>query len=331
MLALAISMAAAPGFAATAPVDTDGDGLSDALESALLKQFAPRFMTSAQDCSVRPAEFVPLQIKPVIASENGTIYGQAMPRKDQPDQVELHFYHLWRLDCGDLGHPFDAEHVSALVARDEVSDWKALYWYAAAHEDTLCDSSQITRASTVDAELHGPQVWISRGKHGSFLNEALCKRGCGGDECQNLQPLATSEIINVGELSAPAGGATWVNAPEWTLASKMRRSDFPDTRLKRVDQLSVTTILWSSPQRRRYQGAIHSGNATIGGVASGARATDSALVATDTALDLANTKTGNALGKASRNTGNGLSKSYGGVKKALGTTTKKVGKALGAK
>jgi hypothetical protein len=331
VLVLAVMLPASQAYATTAPLDTDGDGLSDALEDALLKQFAPRFMISAHDCSVRPAEFVPLQTKPVIASENGAIYGQAMPRKDQSNQVELHFYHLWRQDCGDLGHSLDAEHVSALVARDQESNWRALYWYAAAHEGTLCDSSQITRASTLDAELRGPQVWISRGKHGSFLNEALCKRGCGGDECQNLQPLAASDIINVGELSAPASGATWVDSPQWPLASKMRRSDFPDERLKRVDQLSVTTILWSSPQRRRYQGAIHSGNATIGGVASGARATDSALVATDTALDLANTKTGNALGKASRNTGNGLAKSYGGVKKALGTTTKKVGKALGAK
>jgi hypothetical protein len=330
VLAIAIAMPATLAFAATIPADTDRDGLSDALEDELLKQFTPRFLISDQDCSVRPAEFTPLQTKPVIASENGTIYGQAIPRKGEPDQVELHFYHLWRLDCGDLGHPLDAEHVSALVSRDESSNWKALYWYAAAHEDTLCDSSQITRASTVNAELSGPQVWISRGKHGSFLSDVLCQRGCGGDECLNLHPLAIAAIINLGEPGAPVNGATWVDAPQWPLASKMRRSDFADVRLKRVDQLSTTTILWASPQKRRYQGAIHSGNATIGGVVTGARATDSALVATDTALDLANTKTGNALANASSNTGNGLAKSYSGVKKALSTTVHKVGKALGA-
>jgi len=328
VLSIAILMPATVTSATT--VDSDRDGLSDELEDALLKQFTPRFMISAHDCSVRPAEFVPLRTKPVIAAENGTIYGQAKPRKDRPDQVELHFYHLWRVDCGDLGHPFDAEHVSALVARDDVSNWKALYWYAAAHEDTLCDSSQIARASTVDAEARGPQVWISRGKHGSFLNGALCRNGCGGDECQNLQPLSISAIINLGEPTAPAGGASWVDAPQWTLANKMRRSDFPDSRLKRVDQLSVTTILWSSPQRRRYQGAIHTGNATIGGVATGARSADSALVATDMALDIANAKTEDALANASNSTGNGLAKSYSGVKKALGNTVQKVGKTLGS-
>jgi hypothetical protein len=330
LLAFLISISAAVTSATNIPVDSDRDGLSDALEDALLRQFAPHFLISAQDCSARPAEFVPLQSKPVIQSENGTIYGQAMPRDGHPDEVELHFYHLWRLDCGDLGHPFDAEHVSALLSRDGASNWKALYWYAAAHEDTLCDSSQITRASTVGAEIGGPQVWISRGKHGSFLSDVVCQHGCGGDECQNLQPLVIAAIINLGEPSAPAEGVKWIDAPQWTLASKMRRSDFPEGCLARVDQLSVTTILWAKPQKRHYQGAIHTGNATIGGVATGARATDAAMVATDTALDLANTKTSDALAKASSNTGNGLAESYGGVKKALSTTVKKVGKALGA-
>lgn len=329
ILALALPLALAQQIPAS--TDSDRDGLSDALEDSLLKQFVPRFMISAQDCSTRPAEFVPLQSKPIIQSENGTIYGQAIPRKGQPGQVELHFYHLWRKDCGDLGHPLDAEHVSALVSRDGQSKWKALYWYAAAHEGTLCDSSQIARGSTVDAEVSGPKVWISRGKHGSFLSDVVCKNGCGGDECQNLQPLTVASIINLGEPSEPAVGATWADAPQWPLEDKMRRSDFADARLARVDQVSVTAILWANPQKRRYQGAIHGGNATIGGVATGARATDAALVATDTALDLADTKTGDALANASSSTGNGLAKSYGGVKKALSITAKKVGKALGAK
>jgi len=323
VLALAVFTPTAVAFAATALADTDRDGLSDALENALLVQFEPRFLISAQDCSTRPAEFVPLKSKPIVQTENGTIYGQAIPRKGQPDQVELHFYHLWRIDCGDMGHPLDAEHVSALVSRDESSNWKALYWYAAAHEDTVCDASQIARASTVDGEFRGPQVWISRGKHGSFLSDALCKRGCGGDVCENLQPLAVTAIINLGEPSAPASGATWVDAPQWPLAGKMRRSDFADVRTARVDQLSTTTILWANPQKRPYQAAIRGGNDTFDGVTVGAQATDAAL-------DLADVKTGNALANASNSTGSGLAKSYGGVKKALSVTAQKVGKALGA-
>jgi len=61
MLAFALPLASAQ---LTATADSDRDGLSDALEGALLKQFEPRFLISASDCSSRPAAFVPLQSKP---------------------------------------------------------------------------------------------------------------------------------------------------------------------------------------------------------------------------------------------------------------------------
>jgi len=153
------------------PADSDRDGLNDTVEAALLAQFLPQFMVSPGDCSVRPAAFVSNESKPIVESENGTVYGQVFPRMGQPDQVELHYYHLWRRDCGDLGHSLDAEHVSVLVSRDRFTNWKALYWYAAAHEDTICDASQLARSSTLGAELNGPKIWISRGKHASFLSE----------------------------------------------------------------------------------------------------------------------------------------------------------------
>jgi hypothetical protein len=325
-LLLAVALVSAPSLALaqqTVPADSDHDGLSDVLEDALLAQFVPQFMISPKDCSLRPAQFLPSQPKPVVEAEDGAIYGQAFPRAGRPDEVELHYYHLWRVDCGDMGHNLDAEHVSALLSRDQSGSWKALYWYAAAHEDTICDASQIARASALEAELHGPRVWISRGKHGSFLSNLLCTRGCGGDECRNLVPLTVPAIFNLGEPSAPANGTTWADTPEWPLAVKMRRSDFGDARLARVDQLPATSIAWANPQKRPYQAAIHGGNDTLGSVATGARATDAAL-------DLANTKTGNALTDASNSTGNGLAKTFGGVKKALRITTQKVGNAIGA-
>src|SRR5579862_9354229 len=210
--------------------DSDRDGLSDALEDALLSQFTPQFFVSSQDCSVLPAEFVPLVAKPIVQSDNGTIYGQAFPLPGHSGQVELHFYHLWRTDCGEMGHNLDAEHVSAIVIGDDAGKWKALYWYAAAHEDTVCDRSQIARAVTVGAEDRGPRIWISRGKHASFLSDILCASGCGGDDCGKMQTLAISAVINVGEPSASMNGANWVDDPHWPLATKMRRDDFTDAR-----------------------------------------------------------------------------------------------------
>ena len=44
---------------------------------------------------------------------------------------------------------------NGLRASDADVKWKAVYWYAAAHENTVCDVSQIARAKTLHAEEHG--------------------------------------------------------------------------------------------------------------------------------------------------------------------------------
>ena len=155
-------------------VDSDQDGLSDALEQALLTQFAPTFMVGREDCSGIPAEFATGVEPPTVQAEDGTIYGQVFPVKSLGDgkpAVEIHFYHLWKRDCGPHGHALDTEHVAVLVSgsnRDlDQAKWKGVYWYAAAHENTVCDVSQIARASTIQGEERGPKVWISPGKHAS--------------------------------------------------------------------------------------------------------------------------------------------------------------------
>jgi len=330
-LTLALFTIAVPiALSQAAPTDADRDGLADVLETELLTQFSPHFMVSPRDCSNLPAEFSPLALKAVFQADNGTIYGQAFPRPGHTDQIELHFYHLWRTDCGEMGHALDAEHVSALVSRDGPTNWKALAWYAAAHEDTVCDRSQIARAAAVGAENHGPNIWISRGKHASFLNTKVCNQGCGGDDCSELQPVETRAVINLGEPSLPLNGATWVDDPHWQLARKMRRSDFSEVRIARLDQLPDPAILWADPPKGSYQGAIRTSGNTAASIGEGARATGAALTATDVALDLADSKTGDALTGATSATGRGLAKTCQGVMKALRMTAKKTGKALGA-
>jgi hypothetical protein len=289
--------------ASPAALDSDHDGLSDAQEQALLLQFAPRFLISRTDCSSQPAEFVPSVLKPVVAAENNTIYGQAFPRSGHAEQIELHYYDLWRKDCGQRGHDLDAEHVSVLLRRDSAGEWKALYWYAAAHEDTLCDASQIARAKTLNAESHGPELWISSGKHAAFLSQTICSSGCGGDRCSDSEQLPISDLVNLGESSAPMNGATWASSPEWPLAGKLRRSDFADARLARTDRMRANDIAWASPKKRPAQAAILGGDTAIAGVG--------------TALTTADTDTGDALDTASDKTGNALGKAYRGVKKAL--------------
>ncbi len=291
----------------TAPtLDTDRDGISNARESALLAQFEPHFLINADDCSERPAQFEPGVTTPTVKADDGTIYGQVTPVTGLPGQVELHYYHLWRSDCGELSHPLDAEHVSALVELDSNNHWKALYWYAAAHEGTVCDASQIARASTLDAEVAGPQIWISYGKHAAYLDKKLCSRGCGGDSCSNEIPLQSTALINIGEPSAPMNGAIWAKSPQWPLEDKLSRSDFPLERTVRVDQLPESDVAWANPDLRPVQAVLLGGNDALGGGATGFRATNTAIV-------IANAHTTNALRKATSSTGHALGKSFRGV------------------
>jgi hypothetical protein len=298
-------------------LDSDRDGLDDATEEALLQQFVPQFMVGRGDCSVLPAQFVPFQPRPVVQADNGTIYGQVFQHEGHTGQAEIHYYSLWRLDCGEMGHALDAEHVSALVSRDDSGTWKALYWYAAAHENTVCDASQISRATNLNAETHGPRIWISLGKHASFLSEEACTHGCGGDRCNDAEPMSIMHLINLGEISAPMNGATWTGSQAWPLANKLRQSDFTQSRTARVEILPASEIAWANPEKRHMQAAISGGNSGIGGAATGLRATNSALAISDSETD-------HALDSASNSTGSAVAKAWRGVKKALQTTAQKM-------
>ena len=302
--------------------DSDHDGLSDASESALLARFLPQFFISRSDCSVRPAQFIPQRIHPTVLNDDGTIYGQAFPRKGHAGQVELHYYHLWRRDCGEMGHRLDAEHVSVLLTLGPtISDAKALYWYSAAHEDTLCDASQMAAAETLDAEKHGAKVWISEGKHASFLAEILCSHGCGGDRCQTMEPLTTRQIINLGELNMPMNEIGWLRSSDWPLSTKLQRSDFTEARVSRIQRSSATELLWANPAKRPAQAAILGANTGIGGAALGARSTDTALLIahadTSSAVNQGAVETGRALKSSSHNVWNALKKAANKAARAL--------------
>jgi hypothetical protein len=298
-------------------IDSDRDGLSDTLEQSLLTRFAPTFMVGKQECSNIPAQFQPDETTPHVTAEDGTIYGQATPAltaSSTTHTIELHYYHLWKTDCGPHGHPLDAEHVSVLInsTNPDPTKWKALYWYAAAHENTVCDVSQISRAATLHAEDHGATIWISPGKHASFLNQNLCTHGCGADRCESMQPLAIHQIINLGELAHPMNGALWSSSPQWPLAAKLTRSDFPSDPIARLETLPPTDIAWFSPGRHPAQGVIAiSGN-------------------TADAIGTSGDDTLSAISLAGDSTGNALEKSYRKTIHALGISAQHVGDALHA-
>ena len=209
--------------------DNDRDGLPDDFEQAILEKFRPTWRIGTSDCNVLPAEFVPGDLTPGIKDRNGTIYGQVFARgsTNLGFFIEAHFYDLWANDCGYFNsHPLDAEHVSALIRTANpsrpLSEWHASQWYAAAHEDTICDSSQIASAAVVNAEDNGPVVWVSWGKHGAFFNPQVCSAGgCNLDRCEATTVTITSSPINIGEPQQPLNGAVWIFSNGWSLASKM--------------------------------------------------------------------------------------------------------------
>jgi hypothetical protein len=309
-------------------IDTDGDGLSDALEQALLVQFAPAFMVGRHDCSDVPSEFFPDVSTLTVKAQDGTIYGQVFPAKGSTTEtplVEIHYYHLWRTDCGPHGHPLDTEHVAALVrgsGGDSASDkWKAVYWYAAAHENTVCDVSQISRASTLKAQDRGAKVWISPGKHASYLNETLCQRGCGADRCQEMVALDSPRLINLGEPGHPMNGSVFISSNRWPLAKKMQASNFPAVAISRLELLPPSDIAWFNPGRHPAQGVIAVSSSTGEAIAQSGRNT------TD-AISSAGNSTDSAISVAGDSTGNALQKSYHKTVHALGTSSRHVGDAL---
>jgi hypothetical protein len=281
--------------------DGDHDGLSDDFEQTLLVRFAPVFHVSANDCAGLPAEFTPDSAQPLAAAVNGAIYGQVF--RNGP-YIEVHYYHLWARDCGSLGHALDAEHVSGLLTADETPH--ALYWFAAAHQATVCALNSAASAAVLHAEEHGPEVWVSEGKHASFLTSDLCGRGCGADSCKLTKRLDPPRIINIGEPGAPMNGAVWVNSPAWPMASKMI-TDFEAARLEALKASGGELVVFqpSAPAQ-----------AVILGIGAGPRYTAGALDTagnhTDSALDTAERHTRKSLAASRRSVINFLS---GGKKK----------------
>ena len=310
-------------------VDSDHDGISDAVEQALLTQFLPAFAIGQHDCSGLPSEFAPDVMSPKLKAENGTVYGQVFPVKNSTTDAplaEIHYYHLWKWDCGGHGHPFDTEHVSVLVRASgnnlNSATWKAMYWYAAAHENTVCDVSQVARATTLHAELEGARIWISPGKHASYLSEELCRRGCGADKCEAMKALEPAKVVNLGEVNYPMNGSLFISSTQWPLATKMTQSNFPDNVLDRFNGLfneqEENEIAMFHTDRHPAQGVIAISSHTQQAIA------DHSGAAISTAAD----STDSALITAQDSTGNALQKSYRHTRHALGISVKHVGEAL---
>jgi len=281
---LVICLAAAMPAAAQ---DLDRDGLPDQLEQALLERFAPTLLLARGECDGVPASFVPGRSDPFVRAKDGTLYGQAftVAPAEGRSRIELHFYHLWSRDCGRLGHDLDAEHVSTIVSasRQDATPamWIAEAWYAAAHEGSACDASSGAQARVLGAEANGPRVFVSKGKHASYLDRGQCKWGCGGDECGDDTIIAAGSIVNIGEPHAPLNGALWVNSRRWPLAKKLS-SDFDPSMRARLDEADHVVPLMQL--RRAPLAPVLAGDTAIDGLGTAATHTGGAITTAQKAV-----------------------------------------------
>lgn len=264
--------------AASPAPDLDRDGIPDQLEQALLDRFTPTLLLARGECDGAPASFVPFRSEPFVRAKDATLYGQAFPLEssDGPPtslragraRIELHYFHLWSRDCGWLGHDLDAEHVSAIVSATRLnappSLWIADVWYAAAHERSACDASSGAQARVINAEANGPRIFISKGKHASYLDRAQCKWGCG-DECGDDLTIIPKRVINLGERDAPLNGALWVHSRRWPLSQKLS-SDFDPELRARLDADSADHVVALMQHLRAPQAPVLAGGAALDGL-----------------------------------------------------------------
>lgn len=261
--------------------DLDRDGIPDRLEQTLLDKFTPTLLLAPGECDGVPASFTPFSVTPQVRARDATLYGQAFPvaRPGGGVAIELHFFHLWANDCGRAGHDLDAEHVSAIVSASRLDapafSWIAEAWYAAAHEDTVCDASSGAHARVIGAEAEGPRVFVSRGKHASYFDRGQCKWGCGGDECGDDRAIVPSRVINIGEIDTPLNGATWMHSKRWPMRAKLR-SDFNPALRARLET-TTSHVIPLMQHRRGPQAPVLAGDTALDGLQTAAESTIGAL------------------------------------------------------
>lgn len=175
--------------------DLDGDGLDDAYEATLARDYLPYLSNDPADgCAL-----------------SGIVY-RARPHPDDPANVVITHVRVYHEDCGYFnGHRGDDEVFGVTIDPRMPAPAGIVAMKAIGHQDTLCEgvtecgACPGLRACTT-AQVHGeafPVVFSSRDKHANYVVAAACTLTACFDRC-DLSPTPTvPPLVNAGEPGRP--------------------------------------------------------------------------------------------------------------------------------
>lgn len=173
--------------APAAVVDTDNDGLDDATELAIAKQYLPFISLDPNDGCSRSGLAVRVRKHPA-----------------DPTKIHIIYDHLFETDCGLTGHTGDNEAFGVVVDPLRPAPDGILAIRTASHQNTPCQ--KITDCTTCandarpkcDRQAMWPVLYASKGKHGQYATKCSSFGTCFDTCTLNATP-HVPPIVNVGE------------------------------------------------------------------------------------------------------------------------------------
>ncbi|HZO12751.1 MAG TPA: hypothetical protein VFB62_05825 [Polyangiaceae bacterium] len=184
------------GGAGGAPVgDSDGDGIDDAAEEAMARDYFP-FL------SIHPDDQCPL---------HGVLY-RLSPHPSDATKIHILYDVLYERDCGLNGHVGDNEAMGVFVDPQQPAPRGILAVRTISHQNTICEK-QTTCGTLPNCEAcvtamrnnaMYPVAFSSKDKHGGYTRENSCDTSvlCDAGGCALNTVAPDSLFVNAGEPEA---------------------------------------------------------------------------------------------------------------------------------
>lgn len=178
-------------------VDLDHDGLDDAYETVVARDYLPYL-------SVSPDDGCPLD----------GLVARVRRHPGDPTKLLIVYSHLFEHDCGLTGHVGDNEAFGIAIDPARPAPDGILAIRTASHQNTPCE--RVSECSTCPGDgrpacdrvssggAQWPVLYASRDKHGQYATMDQCPLlGTCLDVCELAGTRAQPPVVNVGEPTAP--------------------------------------------------------------------------------------------------------------------------------